>query len=104
MTTKIHGGDTNPNARKDENNSNGNGFGNGALSTSIIPALGESWAHSVTTRLILMLDPRSPGNGTYGRGQGQGRLCKLVKSPHKPAGTAAFTVTSFGVRGAIPGR
>lgn len=62
--------------------------------SKLIPALGESWAHSVTSRLIV----------DYFRGNLSGdmselRTAKLVKSPHKPCGTAMFMITEKGIRG-----
>eukprot|EP00557_Chaetoceros_sp_GSL56_P002912 CAMPEP_0176486954 /NCGR_PEP_ID=MMETSP0200_2-20121128/5856_1 /TAXON_ID=947934 /ORGANISM="Chaetoceros sp., Strain GSL56" /LENGTH=433 /DNA_ID=CAMNT_0017883715 /DNA_START=125 /DNA_END=1426 /DNA_ORIENTATION=+ len=66
--------------------------GSGSGSSSLVPALGESWAHAMTTRLLLTFP--SDSNSSSKR-----RLCKLVKSPHKPEGTAIFTITEFGIRG-----
>lgn len=65
-------------------------------STKLIPALGESWAHATTTRLLLMKDPNS--NGFCDRDR---HICKLVKSGNKPCGTAFFTVTKSGVRDCV---
>jgi len=71
----------------------------------LIPALGESWAHSTTTRLLLACcDDEQPTTGVYGRCDGESgvkeirRVCRLVKSPHKAAGIAYFSITEFGVR------
>jgi len=70
------------------------------FSTSLIPALGESWAHAVTTRLLLSTDTsKSMSNRSV---RHQRRICTLVKSPHKPSGTASFSITEFGIRGGIP--
>ena len=90
MTTKVGGavGNSDNNVITESGNN----------STRLIPALGESWAHATTTRLLLMSD------AVVNDSSQQCRICKLVKSPHKPAGTAAFTITEFGIRGAIPGR
>jgi RAD51-like protein 2 len=66
-------------------------------STKLIPALGESWAHATTTRLLLMIHPNS--NGSF---ENDRRVCKLVKSANKPCGTALFTVTKSGVRDCTP--
>ena len=53
-----------------------------------VPALGASWAHAVTTRLIVeQPDP-----------QKSMRLCRLVKSPHKPCSVANFDVREVGIR------
>ncbi|GAX22257.1 RAD51-like protein 2 [Fistulifera solaris] len=54
----------------------------------LIPALGESWAHAVTTRLIL----------SHHRGTNE-RTCTLAKSPRLPAASANYQVTSAGIRG-----
>lgn len=56
----------------------------------IVPALGESWAHATTTRLLLSTTP----NSTV-------RQCTLVKSPHRPPGTAHYSVLECGVRDAV---
>ena len=69
-------------------------------SARVVPALGESWAHSTTTRLLLTADYTNSNRAD----RYQSRLAKLVKSPHKPAGTAVFSITPFGIRGAIPAR
>ena len=55
-----------------------------------VPALGESWAHATTTRLLLNHNTNS-----------QERTCHLAKSPHKPAGTANFEVLDVGIRGFV---
>lgn len=52
----------------------------------LIPALGESWAHAVTTRLVLSH-------------RGDERTCTLVKSPRLPAASAKYQVTRVGIRG-----
>eukprot|EP00978_Attheya_sp_CCMP212_P002659 scaffold5453_cov58-Attheya_sp.AAC.3 len=59
--------------------------------TRLVPALGESWAHATTTRLILSQSPTNPDS----------RTCTLVKSPHKPIGTAAYAVTEYGIRDVV---
>jgi len=66
MTTKINGSDS-----------------------QTVPALGESWAHSVTTRLILASDEQSI------------RHCRLVKSPHKPYALARYEVQECGIRDVV---
>lgn len=95
----------------------GVGFSGGAdpsekLDSRLVPALGESWAHSTTTRLLLTVDGGfqaiAMGNTSTGRGSFDGgnatqvRRCRLVKSPHKAAGTAAFQVLEQGIRDAPP--
>lgn len=72
------------------------------FSTSLIPALGESWAHAVTTRLLLSADTSTSESISNRSVRHQRRICTLVKSPHKPSGTASFSITEFGVRGGIP--
>ena len=54
----------------------------------LTPALGETWAHCTTTRLILSKLSLTS----------KVRKCTLVKSPHKPAGTAHFVITEVGIR------
>jgi len=73
----------------------------------LVPALGESWAHSTTTRLLLTMDGgfQAVAMGLGGIEGGEGgatRRCRLVKSPHKPAGVAAFQVLEQGIRDAPP--
>ena len=75
----------------------GKKFGTGSANESIVhtdadtrltPALGESWAHATTTRLIL----------SHSELHGGARECRLVKSPHKAAGIALYSVTENGIR------
>jgi RAD51-like protein 2 len=56
--------------------------------TRLVPALGESWAHATTTRLLLSKENESVE-----------RKCCLVKSPQLPAGTAVYQVLDIGIRG-----
>jgi RAD51-like protein 2 len=55
-----------------------------------VPALGESWAHAVTTR-ILLSRPISDTNGV--------RTCTLVKSPRLASGSADYQILQCGIRG-----
>eukprot|EP00956_Cyclotella_meneghiniana_P001918 scaffold2066_cov68-Cyclotella_meneghiniana.AAC.25 len=82
MTTRI-----------DRNNTTGSG-------TKLVPALGESWAHSVTSRLIIDHYRRTNPDVPLTSDAKELRSCTLVKSPHKPPGTALFTITDKGIRGA----
>ena len=65
-------------------------FGNGVTTTEsrLVPALGESWAHATTTRLVLSSSSHSQTQ----------RTCKLVKSPHKPCGVATYKILECGIR------
>mmetsp|Transcript_37411 Transcript_37411/g.62981 ORF Transcript_37411/g.62981 Transcript_37411/m.62981 type:complete len:355 (+) Transcript_37411:330-1394(+) len=54
--------------------------------SKLVPALGESFAHACTTRVILFWD-----NGE--------RNAQLYKSPRLPPGTVAYSVTEDGIRG-----
>jgi len=74
MTTKM----------KNNHSDNSNG------SSQLVPALGESWAHAVTTRLQL-----SCGSSD----DGLRRVCRLTKSPRLPPATADFCIVEAGVRG-----
>lgn len=56
------------------------------LGGTMQPALGESWAHAVTTRILL-------------RREGDQRVCELTKSPRLASGTANFQVMERGIRG-----
>lgn len=60
------------------------------------PALGESWAHAVTTRLLLSYDDGD--DATSPRHGSRTRRCTLVKSPHRPAGAARYGIYGVGVR------
>jgi hypothetical protein len=68
----------------------------------LIPALGASFAHSTTTRILVMQDPMesihtSPTmNGICTKIPR--RVCKLIKSPHKPVALAYFYITDQGIR------
>jgi len=69
----------------------------------LVPALGESWAHSITSRL--MIDHHRHFEATSSSttaSMDEVRTCTLVKSPHKPTGTALFTITDKGIRGVPP--
>lgn len=98
MTTKIG------NHNENENSIVGNSRSNGTSNSYVIPALGESWAHATTTRILLTFDGNEGGGGfgcdEYGI-PGERRICKLVKSSHRPAGIAYFTVTEFGLRDCV---
>jgi len=75
----------------------------GAGGMKLVPALGESWAHSVTSRLMVDFYHRHVPNGALPGGvMGEVRTCSLVKSPHKPNGTALFLITDKGIRGLPP--
>lgn len=52
----------------------------------LVPALGDSWAHACTNRVILFWE-------------GSERRAHLYKSPRLPVGTASYDVTADGVRG-----
>lgn len=56
----------------------------------LVPALGESWAHATTTRLVLSSNLSSSAQAQ--------RTCTLVKSPHRPPGTATYKVLECGIR------
>ncbi|XP_012384356.1 DNA repair protein RAD51 homolog 3 isoform X5 [Dasypus novemcinctus] len=56
--------------------------------TSLVPALGESWGHAATIRLIFHWDRKQ-------------RLATLCKSPNQKESTVLFQITSQGFRDAI---
>jgi RAD51-like protein 2 len=58
----------------------------------LVPALGESWAHATTTRLVLSASSSNSSDPTYS--------CSLVKSPNRPSGVATYTVLECGIRDA----
>eukprot|EP01012_Entosiphon_sulcatum_P011177 TRINITY_DN16716_c0_g1_i1.p1 TRINITY_DN16716_c0_g1~~TRINITY_DN16716_c0_g1_i1.p1 ORF type:complete len:357 (-),score=48.95 TRINITY_DN16716_c0_g1_i1:9-1079(-) len=63
-------------------------FRDGNAGSFLVPALGESWAHAVTNRILLY--PDSSGSSI--------RQAMLYKSPSRPSGTAPFHIGSSGVR------
>ena len=54
---------------------------------ALAPALGESWAHSCTNRIMLDFD-------------GAGRVARLLKSPSMCMQNVPYEVTTVGIRGA----
>jgi RAD51-like protein 2 len=78
---------------------------NATHKSRLVPALGESWAHATTTRLLLSSSP-SPStsqNDTSGtsRPTNNGysvKTCTLVKSPHLPQGKVQFQIHPSGIR------
>ncbi|KAF2350199.1 DNA recombination and repair protein Rad51-like C-terminal [Trinorchestia longiramus] len=58
----------------------------GSLNASLTPALGESWGHCASIRLLL--------HWQHGR-----RAATLLKSPHTATGTTYYAVTAAGIRG-----
>ncbi len=86
---------------------------NGNSGTSVVPALGESWAHSTATRLLLSKEERltmkeSPtiddndDETMRRRVRSDLRTCSLIKSAHKPNGRANYRILEEGIRG-VPG-
>jgi len=57
----------------------------GGGDSKLVPALGESWAHAATSRVILF----------WHEGQ---RFAHLHKSPSRPATTVPYAVTAAGIR------
>jgi len=104
MTTKMGSLDTGI----DGDTILGYGKGESNTITNLVPALGESWAHATTTRLLLMHDKAcdetmdNENSGTIG--YNSKRICKLVKSPHKPAAIAYFIITENGLRDCPSGK
>jgi len=84
--------------------------------TRLVPALGESWAHAVTTRLLLSSsssssssceeedkendDDHNKKNDPSSQQQQVRRSysCRLVKSPCMPTGTAYYQIKTVGIR------
>ena len=64
----------------------GDGGGRGGGS-HMVPALGETWAHACTNRVILRWDDAGV------------RMAQLVKSPSRGPGVAHYVVTGDGIRG-----
>eukprot|EP00798_Chlamydomonas_sp_ICE-L_P027141 gene27141-2372_t len=55
----------------------------------LVPALGESWGHAASTRVILYW-------------QGSERYAYIYKSPSQPPAKALYLITSEGIRGERP--
>jgi RAD51-like protein 2 len=60
-------------------------------SSKLVPALGESWGHATTTRILLSQAGQDSSI----------RRCTLVKSPHKAAGSALYQIREAGIRDPI---
>ena len=75
-------------------------------SSHLIPALGESWAHSPTHRLLLHwrkkggIGATNPTTTTTSNPLRSSRLATIFKSPSQPERTVPFQVTSGGIRDA----
>ena len=69
--------------------------------SKLIPALGEAWAHSITSRLLLTHDDFMQSDSKVSLPFAR-RRCTLVKSPHKPAGIAHYCILDVGIRD-LPG-
>lgn len=82
MTTKI--------------SSNGEGFGESEL----IPALGDSWAHTVGTRVVLRAPAVPSVVFSNDNGAAQLRYAELQKSPTELRGDCALLVCGAGIRNA----
>ena len=64
-------------------------FAEKGLKSFLAPALGDTWAHACTSRVMLYWD------------QGQRHAC-LYKSPSRKSDTVAYCVTADGVSAAPP--
>ena len=98
MTTKFTKDEITSN-ENNPNNANAQSCSDSSATqrTKLIPALGESWAHTVTSRLILN-KPMSYSN-LNSTEQHQYRTCSLTKSPRLPSGEANLVITNAGIRG-----
>jgi RAD51-like protein 2 len=89
-------------ASGDENVNNTNENLGVDLNTSrakLIPALGESWAHAVTTRLVLSKPMTYQSSVSSSIQRHQHRVCSLTKSPRLPTGEAHLVIVEAGIRG-----
>lgn len=68
-------------------------------SSHLIPALGESWGHAPTHRLLLHWG-KTPHSGKRASNESlcSSRLATIFKSPSRPEQSVAYRVTSGGVR------
>jgi RAD51-like protein 2 len=89
MTTKIGGPDAIATTTTTTNYSADWSSGGSKL----VPALGESWAHAVCTRLVLLQNDNSSSSN------GRRRTCALTKSPRFPNASSDFQIVEQGVRG-----
>ena len=64
--------------------------------TTVVPALGESWAHSMANRLLL--SSNNHHNTNDNSDSTPERSCRLTKSAHRPAGVARFRICPAGIR------
>jgi hypothetical protein len=112
MTTKM-GNNNNSNG-----NSNSSGISNAGV--SVVPALGESWAHATATRLLLSKetyfsvervaasddndsdndndDDNDETHQLEREVRRESRTCSLIKSAHRPNGTARYRILEDGIR------
>lgn len=84
MTTKVFGQNSGGGSATTSSDNSG---------SQLVPALGESWAHAVTTRIVLSMPFADQGQ------QRDKRTCSLVKSPRLPSGIASYQIMECGVRG-----
>lgn len=69
-----------------------------ASTSSLVPALGDTWAHAITTRLLLHWDHSGLYAMSNNSGQRRQRVATLVKSPAMPLQSVAFVVNRKGIR------
>jgi RAD51-like protein 2 len=82
---KVHNNINNNGGRDRQQQGAGSSCNNLTTVTRLVPALGDSWAHAATNRIVLYWK-----DGT--------RQAFVYKSPTRPAATAEYTVTQDGVR------
>jgi len=104
MTTKIvasgaggpGGANRNGTTNEGKIHTGNGGYGsNSGTMSKTVPALGESWAHAVTTRIGLSMSAAAASS----RGTNTRRTLNLVKSPRLPSGSADFVIVNDGIRG-----
>ena len=84
-------------AAQSNNPSSRGGESNGAV--ELVPALGDSWAHTVSTRLLLRHPTHNHVTILEG-GTSQLRHCSLLKSPSMPKGECVTRICNKGIRSA----
>lgn len=79
---------------KQQQNQQANDEGGSTTTTNnvLVPALGESWAHAVTIRLVLSVSKVTTTE------QQQRRVCTLIKSPSLPPGSVEYQIVESGIR------
>lgn len=66
------------------------------VQSTVVPALGEVWFHSVANRIILSW--RRDVHSLFDYENDEERVATLVKSSYRPSGEAVYVINEYGVR------